>query len=56
MCRNPQPVLELTLITLGEVKVDLADFDLKLQKIYEVFYFFKNTNSCRNVFQIILNF
>ncbi len=44
----------LTLIGLGEIKVDLADFDLKLQEnlLSILFYFFFFTYSCRNVFRI----
>ncbi len=46
----------LTLIEPGEVKVDLADFDLKLQEILLSTYVKKNIYSSRNVFQIFLNF
>jgi hypothetical protein len=45
----------LTLIGPGEVKVDLANFDLKLQEnLLSTLYFF--TYSCKNVFHIFLNF
>ncbi len=44
----------LTLIGLGEVKVDLADFDLKLQE--NLLSIFLYTYSCKNVFRIFLNF
>jgi hypothetical protein len=43
-----------TLIGPGEVKVDLADFDLKLQKNLLSTYFFLNSYSYINVFQIFM--
>jgi hypothetical protein len=46
----------LTLIGPGEVKVDLADFDLKLQEnLLSTLHIFL-THSCKNVFRIFLNF
>ncbi len=45
----------LTLIWSGEVKVDHADFDLKLQENL-LSNFCKNIYSCRNVFWIFLKF
>ncbi len=46
----------LTLIEPGEVKVDLTEFDLKLQENFKSTWHFFLTYSCRNVFQIFLNF
>ncbi len=46
----------LTLIEPGEVKVDLANFDLKLQENFISTSHFFFTYSCRNVFRIFLNF
>jgi hypothetical protein len=51
----------LTLIGPGEVKGDLADFDLanfdlKLQENLLSTLYFLYTYSCRNVFRIFLNF
>jgi hypothetical protein len=48
-------LLGLTLIEPGEVKVDLADFDLKLQENFISTSHFFLTYSCRNVFRIFLN-
>jgi hypothetical protein len=48
----------LILIVLGEVKVDFANFYIKLWKSSYVLYFAKipGTYSCKNVLQIFLNF
>ncbi len=46
----------ITLIGPGEVKADLANIDLKLQENFLSTLFLLNTYSCRNVFQIFLNY
>jgi hypothetical protein len=48
----------LTLILPGEVKVDLAAFDVKFQTmfLYTVSDFLKSTYSFKNIFQIFFNF
>ncbi len=46
----------LAIIGPGDVKVDLADFDLKLQENLLSTLFFTNVYSCKNVFQIFFNF
>jgi hypothetical protein len=46
----------ITLIEPGEVKVDHADFDLKLQENFLSTLYFFLTYSCRIVFRIFLNF
>ncbi len=48
------PFKSWTLIGLGKVKVDLTEFDLKLQE--NLLSTFFNTYSCRNVFRFFLNF
>jgi hypothetical protein len=45
-----------TLIQLGEVKVDLANFDIKSGQNSFMSDFLKITYSCRNVLRIFLNF
>ncbi len=46
----------LTLIQPGEVKTDLANFDVKFRTKFLYVRFFYLTYSCRNVLQIFLNF
>jgi hypothetical protein len=46
-----QAALMLTLIGLGEVKVDLADFNSNCRKTYEVLYFIKK--HLLNLFELL---
>ncbi len=55
--QNPSESWVLTQILLGKVKVERAIFDIKFRtKLLFIGFFILYTYSCRNVFQIFLNF